>query len=206
MLSEFYQLLTAVKLDEEKKEKLRDKISNWAENVFIPKLRRKSNRTEKCRLVASVERHTFQNDLFALSWKHFKFENDSEKSKGAIVEGQRKKIGDRMKATYFQKRIVRRNSHLRNISISKNDIEDETEGWQPNDQLQEIYTGGEAAIFNIKYENCEMAVRVHVFDPYLFLENSGTCQYKTKTHLFSGKFDFVIFLDWLIVKIMTKRS
>ena len=59
MLTEF-ALLTALTLNEDEREALRGEINEWVK-CFLPKLERQSTRTEKCRLVASVERQVFEN-------------------------------------------------------------------------------------------------------------------------------------------------
>jgi len=141
--------LTASSLDENDRKYWRQRITEWAENVFLPKFVRRTDRTEKCRLVASVERHTFDDDLFAMQWNQFKFEENHTNSKEKEVlfgltkedaDKQRKKIGEKMKATYFQKDIVDRNSEdLKEIYISKNDTKDEETStkWQVKNNSQD---------------------------------------------------------------------
>jgi len=189
MPSEVCEMLTDLKLNEDKKQILRDEIEEWVKKKFLPKLERETVRTQKCRLVASVERHTFDDDNYAARWKHFKSE---EKSEIEIVDGQKKEIGEKMNTTCFQKKILRQNSDLGKIFIGKNEIEDETEGWKLNKNLENIHIGGEAAVFNEKFGNLEIVVRVHAFDSYVFTKELVAGELKTKTHLFSGKLCFII--------------
>jgi len=81
---------------------------------------------------------------------------------------------------------------LGKIFIGKNEIEDETEGWKLNKNLENIHIGGEAAVFNEKFGNLEIVVRVHAFDSYVFTKELVAGELKTKTHLFSGKLCFII--------------
>ncbi|CBY13561.1 unnamed protein product [Oikopleura dioica] len=188
MVSDFSQRLTALKLDKEDREYLRDEINNWAVKIFLPKLKRETDKTEKCRLIASVERHTFEDDIYAIQWKNFQFvENHAESEKFILVDEKRTKISGKMNASFLQKKILGNDSDLLNTFISKNDVKNEgvTKGWKPNEYLEKIFIGGEAAIFKEKFENHEMAVRVHAFDPFIFTEKLVAGQLKTKTHLFS---------------------
>ena len=57
MLTEFC-FLAALTLNEDERAVLRTEIDEWVK-YFLPKLERESTRTEKCRLIASVERHEF---------------------------------------------------------------------------------------------------------------------------------------------------
>jgi len=42
-------------------------INNWVENLF-PKLKRKTSRTKRCRLILSVERQVFPRKNFHACW------------------------------------------------------------------------------------------------------------------------------------------
>jgi len=59
MLTEF-ALLAALTLNADEREVLRDKINDWVK-WFMPKLDIESTRSDKCRLVASVDRQQFKN-------------------------------------------------------------------------------------------------------------------------------------------------
>ena len=67
-----FALLTALTLNSDEREVLRDKMDEWVK-CFLPKLERKSTRTEKCRLIASVERQEFERDWSAEKWRFCKF-------------------------------------------------------------------------------------------------------------------------------------
>ena len=96
-----------------------------------------------------MERHTFDDDLSAMQWNKFKFEDYHTNSKEKEVffeltkedaDEQRKQIGEKMKATYFQKDIIDRNSEdLKDIYISKNDTKEEETStkWQLKNNSQD---------------------------------------------------------------------
>ena len=56
-----------------------------------------------------------------------------------------------------------------------------------------ISEGGEALIFSEKFGNFEAAVRIHLFDSFLFTEKLRFNEIKWKTNLLSGKFYFLFF-------------
>ena len=76
--------------------------------------------------------------------------------------------------------------------INRNEIKEETGFWKLNDELKSkiISEGGEAVIFLEKFGNLEAAVRIHIFDAFLFTTNFGANELKWKTNLISGKFFF----------------
>jgi len=105
MLTEF-ALLTALTLNSDEREVLRDKIDEWVK-CFLPKLKRESTREEKCRLIASVERQEFERDWYARKWRFCGFVG----KKGFIFDECEIEL-EEFKATFFQKRILRQNPIL----------------------------------------------------------------------------------------------
>lgn len=71
MLAEFV-LLASLTLDEGERKVLREEVNEWVKN-FLPKLERESSREEKCRLIASIERHDFEKWEVAGDWRFIKF-------------------------------------------------------------------------------------------------------------------------------------
>ena len=67
MLTEFC-FLAALTLNEDERAVLRGEIDEWVKS-FLPKLERESTREEKCRLIASVERHEFEDIFNASKWR-----------------------------------------------------------------------------------------------------------------------------------------
>ena len=68
MLTEFC-FLAALTLNSDEKAVLRGEIDEWVK-LFLPKLERESTRTEKCRLIASVERQEFREEYdTAADWR-----------------------------------------------------------------------------------------------------------------------------------------
>ena len=188
MLTEFC-LLAALTLNDDVRQILRDKIKNWAE-CFLPKLKRESTREEQCRLVASVERHKFREDEVAYSWIFFKFVGDE----GFLFDDEKKQLLDEFKATSFQKKILCENPSLSDVLISRSGIKEENGEWRLDNVLKEkiISEGGEAIVFSEKFGQIDAAVRLQIFDPFLFTKQFDAGQIKWKTHLISGKLYFGI--------------
>jgi hypothetical protein len=182
MITEFLWL-TLLTLKENEREALRGKFNEWLK-CFLPKLKRESTRTAKCRLLASVERHEFVDEYIAINWRFCKFVGN----KGILFDKNEKKR-EEFEATSFQKKILRENPDLSNIFIGRSEIEEENGKWQLLDGLKEkiISEGGEAVVFCEKFGEKVFAVRVQIFDPFLFTTMFAANQIKWKTHLISGE-------------------
>ncbi|CBY15690.1 unnamed protein product [Oikopleura dioica] len=180
MITEFLWL-TALTLNKDEKEALRGEINEWMK-LFLPKLERESTRTEKCRLVASVERHQFGNDENAGYWRFCKFVG----KKGIIFRENQTQL-EEFEATSFQKKILDRNPNLSNVFIGRSEIKEENGKWKLENELKEriISEGVEAIVFREKFGKDEMAVRIQIFDPFLFSQKFGADLIKFKTHLIS---------------------
>jgi len=189
MLTEFL-CLTALTLNVDEREALRGEVNEWVK-LFLPKLERKSTRKEKCRLVASVERQEFGKDENAEKWQYFKFVGN----KGILyyycsINDYKMELGE-FNATSFQKNILHEHPSLSDIFISRrSDIKEENGKWELENALKEriISEGGEATIFSEKFGKVEMAVRIQIFDPFLFTKKFVHEMIKWKTYLISGKF------------------
>ena len=192
MISEFLWL-TLLTLNEDDREALRGKLDEWVK-CFLPKLERESTRTAKCRLLASVERHEFENKYDARDWQFFKF----VENKGVLYNKDKKQLDDggEFEATSFQKKILRENSNLSDVLIGRFEIKEENGEWKLKNELKNklISEGGEALVLSEKFGDVEMAVRVQVFDPFLFTKKFGADKIEWKTHLISGEFIFSCFL------------
>jgi len=183
MLTEFC-FLAALTLNSDERAVLRGEIDEWVK-LFLPKLEKESTRTEKCRLVTSVERHEFEDKWNADKWRFCKFVG-----KEGIIFNDEKEELEKIKITSFQKKILRRNPSLENVFIGRSEIMEESGEWKLNDELKNkiISEGGEAIIFLEKFGNLEAAVRIHIFDAFLFTSNFGANELKWKTNLISGNF------------------
>ena len=181
MLTDF-ALLTVLTLNSDERAVLRDKIDDWLK-CFLPKLERESTRSEKCRLIASVERHEFGNDWNVGCWRFCKFDGKN----GTIFDKNKREL-EKFKLTSFQKRILRKNPNLKNVFLGRFEINEENGEWNLNDELERkiISEGGEALIFSQKFGDLEVAVRIQVFDSFLFTKKFGIDELKWKTHLISG--------------------
>ena len=96
MITEFLWL-TLLTLKENEIEALRGKFDEWLK-CFLPKLKRESTRTAKCRLLASVERHEFGDKWNAENWRFCKFDGN----KGILFDKDKKQL-EEFEATSFQK-------------------------------------------------------------------------------------------------------
>ena len=124
MLTEF-ALLTALTLTDDEREALRDKVSEWVRG-FLPKLKRESSRTEKCRLVASVERHEFRGDLIGtFNWRFCKFVGD----KGFIFNAEEREL-EEFTATLFQEKILGQDPSLSGVLVARSEITEEIGEWK----------------------------------------------------------------------------
>ncbi|CBY40980.1 unnamed protein product [Oikopleura dioica] len=166
MFTEFLWL-TALTLNEDEREALKGEINEWVK-CFLPKLERESTRTDKCRLVASVERHEFGDD------------------RGAFYLMKRNKCWKNSKQLQSKKKKFQ-NPSLSDVFIERYEIKEESGEWKLDNQLKGklISEGGEALVFSEKFGGHEMAVRVQIFDPILFTKKLGGDQIKLKTHLIS---------------------
>ncbi|CBY34846.1 unnamed protein product [Oikopleura dioica] len=148
-------------------------IEKWLER-FLAKLKRTSTRTQKCRLILAVERMQFENDSYAAWWKHVRF---GEKNVEIFDTGKNvaKKNLQKIEITEFQKQILKSNSALKNQLIENSEIKEEEGEWQIPAELKTkiISEGGEALVFSEKFGIFQTAVRVQIFDPFLFTDNFG---------------------------------
>ena len=127
MLTEFCFLATLT-LNEDERAVLRGEIDEWVK-YFLPKLERESTRTEKCRLIASIERREFGNYYNAVEWRFCKFIGKI----GIIFDDEKDEL-EKFKITSFQKKILLRNPSLENLLIGRNEIKEETGFWKLNNE------------------------------------------------------------------------
>jgi hypothetical protein len=100
----------------------------WEAKSAIGLLKRESTRTAKCRLIASVERHQFENKWndvkrqeledadSAENFRFFKF----VRRKLVLFDGHKKEL-EKLKTTSFQKKILRKNPSLKNVLIGRSE-------------------------------------------------------------------------------------
>jgi len=153
-----------------------DKLSIliWLKN-FCPKLKRTTTRTERCRLLLSVERMEFNDDHIASTWKNVVFNNGR-----VALYDDNEKLLETLDMYCLQKEIIRDNPNLQGTRLSRYDIKEEYGKWRLADELQSklISAGGEAIILQEKFDVMEMAVRIHVFDPFLFTDQALEPEFK----------------------------
>ena len=122
---------------------------------------------------------------YAIQWQFCKFVGKTL----IIFDDERRELRQ-FKITSFQRKILRRNPTLENVFLCRSEIKEENGFWKLNDELErkKISEGGEALILLEKFGNLEAAVRIHIFDAFLFTTNIGPNELKWKTHLISGNF------------------
>mgnify|MGYP003340822297 FL=1 len=104
-----------------------------------------------------------------------------------------KNVGKRnlqkMKISEFQKMILKSDSSLKNQLIGRSEIKEENGEWQIPAELEAklISQGGEALVFCEKFGNFETAVRIQIFDPFLFTKDFGLDSLTWKIHFEKGK-------------------
>ncbi|CBY34125.1 unnamed protein product [Oikopleura dioica] len=166
-----------IQVAKSKKEKLpvwerengKNEIEKWLEG-FLAKLKRTSTRTEKCRLILAVERMQFEEDWYAAAWNYVQFGEEN----GEIFDKWNESLQN-LNITEFQKQILKSNSSLKNQLVGHSEIKEEKGEWNIPAELKTkiISEGGEALVFSEKFGIYEIAVRIQIFDPFLFTENFG---------------------------------
>jgi len=152
---------------------------------FLAKLKRNSTRTQKCRLISSVERMKFEDDRYALFWEYVRFgEEEAE-----IFEKDKRSI-QKLKLTEFQKMILESDSSLKNQLFGLSEIKPETGKWEISADLEKrkISEGGEAIVFSDDFGDKKAVVRVHIFDPFLFSKEFRLDSLSWKIHFEKGLF------------------
>ena len=162
------------------KENGKREVENWLKG-FLLKLKRISTRTERCRLILSVERMKFDDEHIAATWKDAVFNN-----RKVVLYDRKGKSLETLDMTYFQKEIIKKNPGLLNKRISRYDIKEEYGKWELAQEVKSklISSGGEAIILAEQFGDLEVAVRIHVFDPFLFTD-ADTLQ-QAKIHFAKG--------------------
>ena len=157
-------------------------IEKWLEG-FLAKLKRTSTRTEKCRLILAVERMQFEDDRYAGLWTHVRF---GEKNVEIFWKNESLQ---KMKITEFQKQLLKSNAALKNQLIGHSEIKEEKGEWQIPAELKTkvISQGGEALLFSEKFGIYETAVRIQIFDPFLFTDDFGLDLLTWKINFGKGK-------------------
>ena len=89
--------------------------------------------------------------------------------------------------TEIQKQILLAEPALKNKKISRWEIKEELGEWDlPHEiETKRISGGGEAIVFEEQFGSLETAVRVQVFDPFLFTDRSGS--FSWRINLSKGK-------------------
>jgi hypothetical protein len=152
---------------------------------FLAKLKRNSTRTQKCRLILSVERIKFEKDVYAAWWQYVRFGEEE-----AEIFNKDKRILEKIKLTEFQKMILQSDSSLTNQHLCRSKIKPETKKWEIPADLKNkkiSFGGGEALVFSENFGDFKTAVRVQIFDPFLFTNDFGIDSLTSKINFQNGK-------------------
>ena len=166
-------------------------IGKWLTG-FLAKLKRNSTRTEKCRLISSVERMNFEEHKYAAWWEYVQFGEEEAEIFMPKRFWPKNKSLQKIKLTDFQKMILNSNANLKNEMISRSEIREENGEWDLPVELQTkiISNGGEALVFLEKFGNLKTAVRLQIFDPFLFTKDFGLDSLSWKIHFEKGSISF----------------
>ena len=183
-------ILAGLRINDHPPELKKNKVEAWLKG-FVLKLKRKTSRSQKCRLLSAVERTEFSDDENAYYWQYCEF--------GAIkatIYNKWKNKREDFEMTAIQKEILAAEPALRNNLISRWEIKEERGEWELPDEIKGklISEGGEALVISELFGNLEAAVRVQVFDPFLFTDGFGADSFSWRIHLSKGKnFIFIYF-------------
>ena len=168
------------------RENRKSEVENWMKS-FLANLKRTSTRTQKCRIISAVERTDFEDDNYASWWKHVRFGEENVE----IIAYTGRSLQE-MKIPEFQKYLLKSDSSLKNQLIGRSEIKEENGEWQIPAELEAklISQGGEALVFCEKFGNFETAVRIQIFDPFLFTNDFGLDSLTWKIHFEKGKIYF----------------
>ena len=166
-------------------------VEKWLTGFFA-KLKRNSTRTQKCRLILSVERMKFKSDWNAEWWQYVQF-GDEE---AAIFN--KHQTFEKLKLTKFQKTILKSDPSLKNQFLGRSEIKPETGKWEIPAELESrnISEGGEAIVFSDDFGDEKAVVRVHLFDPFLFTKDFGLDSLSWKIHFEKGQIQKLFFVSF----------
>ena len=159
-------------------------VENWLEE-FVQKLKRTSTRSQKCRLILSIERMLLVENDYANRWQRLRISEDY----GEIFDEQFSRI-QKIKTTEFQRLLLRYDAALKNHLISRSDVSEENGNWHiPAELLPKIISeGGEALVLSEEFGSLKTAVRVQIFDPFLFTKDFGVDSISWKIHMRESQF------------------
>ena len=107
----------------------------------------------------------FEDDRYAALWEYVIFGEEEVEIFGKFGCLQKIKLTD------FQKLILNSNANLKSVMISRSEIKEENGIWEIEAELKKklLSKGGEAMVFSEEFGNLETAVRLQIFDPFVFL-------------------------------------
>jgi hypothetical protein len=165
----------------------KEELEHWLIQ-FLPKLKRTSTRTNSCRLISSIDRIDYKQNWNAYYWQYVRFNDDEGEIFNRYCVNV-KNSKETFKLTGFQKMLLESDPALMNEFIGRWDILEEAGEWILSDETKSklISEGGEALVFSEKFEELVTAVRVQIFDPFLFTDQCSLESLSWKIHLGKGK-------------------
>ena len=171
-----------------------DAMGKWLKE-FLVQLERTSSRSAQCRLILSVERMEFLDHEFATQWQYVRFGTDKSKIQYLQILDKDRAPLQKMNITEFQRMIWKNDEFLNkkdSFVLSRSSIKPETGEWASGKfKSKKISEGGEALVFSEKFEDFTTAVRVHIFDSYLFTQKFGLESQTWKAHFDKGLFIYL---------------
>ena len=84
--------------------------------------------------------------------------------------------------------ILKSNANVKNVMIARSEIREESGEWDIPTELQTkmISEGGEALVFSEEFGNLKTAVRLQIFDPFLFTKDFGVDSISWEIHFERG--------------------
>ena len=156
----------------------REILAEWFAE-FHPKLKRTTTRTNLDKLLLSVERKDFRIDEMAC-WTEVDFKN-CRRRKAEVRYGTEK---EEWVLTPLEIKILKNNRHFLGQKFERSALKEENGEWQLDSSLTVVSEGGEALVLKESIGGNIFAVRVQIFDPFLF--TNGLSEYGLDWHLLTG--------------------
>ena len=137
----------------------------------------------------------FDMSWYAYKWQFLRFDEED----GDLLDKTEHSLQKFQLPEYLKQDAALQNQ------LSRSEIKEENGEWQiPAElELKILSEGGEALVFSEKFGDVETAVRVQIFDPFLFTDDFSLHLLTWKIHFEKGQF-FLSFLDTFI-KILNMR-
>ncbi|CBY16104.1 unnamed protein product [Oikopleura dioica] len=125
----------------------------------------------------------FEENIYAAWWKYVQYGEENVEIFDTRKNKEKRNL-QKMKIPKFQKHLLKSDASLKNQLIGRSEIKEEKGKWQIPAELKTkiISEGGEALVFSENFGNCKTAVRIHLFDTFLFTDKFGYDKLSWKMH------------------------